>query len=48
MLGQFGVIQPVDLDAVSDLVTVGAVHQFQPVAQDIVTADEIAAHADGP
>ena len=31
-----------------DLVAVGAVHQFQPVTQEVITADEIAPHTDGP
>ncbi len=48
MFGQFGVIQTADLDAFGDLVAVGAVHQFQPVAQNIVAADEFASYTDGP
>ena len=48
MLGKLWVIQPVDFNAGRNLVPVGAVHQFQPVAQDVITADEITAHADGP
>ncbi len=48
MFGQFRVIQPFDCDAFSDLVPVGTVHQFKPVAQDVVAADKVAAHADGP
>ncbi len=48
MFGELGVVEPLDPDAFGDLVAVGAVHQFQPVAQDVVAADEIATHADGP
>ena len=48
MFGQFGIVQPVDFDAFGDLVAVGAVHQLEPVAQDVITADKIATDTDGP
>ena len=48
VLFKFGIVQPFDLDAVGHTVPVGAVHQFQTVAQHVITTDEIAAHADGP
>ncbi len=48
MLGQFRVIQPVDLDAFGDLVAVRALHQFQPIVQHIVAAKEVATHTNGP
>ena len=48
VFGQFRVIQPADFDAFGDLVAVGAVHQFQTVAQDVIGAHEFAAHTNGP
>ncbi len=44
----FRIVEPVDLDRVRHPVAVGAVHQFQPVVQDVVAAEEIAAHTDRP
>ena len=48
MFGQFRIVQPIDFNAFCNLVAVGAVHQLQPVSQDVVTPDEIAALSDGP
>jgi hypothetical protein len=48
VLGEFRVVEPFDLHRFGDLVAVGAVHQFQPVVDQVVAAEEIAPHADGP
>ena len=38
VLVQKRIVEAVDLDAFRDLVAVGAVHQLQPIAQDVVAA----------
>ena len=48
MLFQFGVVQSVNFDAFRNAVSVRAVHQFQPIIQQIVTAQKFAAHPDWP
>ena len=48
VVGQFRVVQPLQLDRFRQPVAVGAVHQFQPVGQKVVGAHEIPALADGP
>ena len=48
MFGQFRVVQSADLDAFGDFVPVGPIHQFQPVAQDVVGAHKIAPNPDRP
>jgi len=48
VFGEPRVVEAVDLDAFTDPVAVGAVHQFQPVVQDVVAAEELAALADRP
>ena len=48
VFSQFGVIQTVDLNALGHLVAVGAVHQLQPVVEHVITAQELAPHANRP
>ena len=48
VLGELGVVEPVDLDRFRHLVAVGPVHQLEPVAQHVVAAHELAPHADRP
>ena len=43
MLFQFGVVQSVNFDAFCNAVSVRAVHQFQPIIQQIVTAQKFTA-----
>jgi hypothetical protein len=45
---QFRIVEPLHLHALGDLVAVGAVHQFQPVVDQVVAAEKVAPHADGP
>ena len=45
---QFGVVQSVNFDAFCNAVSVRAVHQFQPIIQQIVTAQKFTAHPDWP
>ena len=44
----FGSSSPSICDRFRHLVAVGAVHDLQPVVQEVIGADEIAPHADGP
>ena len=48
VFGQLGVVQAINGDAFGHLVAVGAVHEFQPVIQHVIAADEITSLADGP
>ena len=48
MLFQFGVVQSVNFDAFCNAVSVRAVHQFQPIIQQIITAQKFTAHPDWP
>ena len=48
MFGQFRVIHARNLDRFCHLVAVGAVHNLQPVVQEIIGAHKLAPNADGP
>ena len=48
VLRQLRVRKPRDLHRLRDPVPVGTVHQFQPVVQQVVAADELPPRSDGP
>ena len=48
MFGQFRVIHARNLDRFCHLVAVGAVHNLQPVVQEVIGAHKLAPNADGP
>lgn len=48
VIGKLRIIETVDRNGSGHLVAVGAVHDLQPVMQEVIGADELAPHADGP
>ena len=48
MVCKFWIIQPVYFDAFGHFITVGTIHQFEPVVKHIVTAHKVMAYTDRP